>query len=424
MKGLDWTGIEVKCLREAMLLAPEDFGPKVGCSPRAVRLWESKGAAAKLNPGSKRLLENTYTKLTDAARQRFEARLERTGRLPATTAEVPQAIQLGAMDSPPAVFTAFDRLREAIDRTTSKCTISRAALELIEERVADRVQAYVTAPPADALRRIGPDLVQVQAIASERQPAAVQARLSEASAVLGLLAADALMKLGEIDRANYWYGTARLAADDSPNRQLQATVRAQHAMLPYYYGDIEKTVVLARSSQSLLPGIACDATALAAAAEARALARLGDGPGAERAMNRARRLMDALPNNSGEEAFRFNARRLMLYLSGTLTYMGRIKQARLIQDEALTLYRESPVVIDPALIQFDAAVGHAIQGAVADGCQLAEETVQALPADHRTRIVATRAADVLTAVPARHQSIPAASSLRALVSAETKTPAL
>ncbi|MEV6319907.1 hypothetical protein AB0M45_01745 [Nocardia sp. NPDC051787] len=401
-----------------MLLGVDEFGHAIGCSPRSVRLWESKGIRAHLNPSSKRLLEREYANLNEAGRQRFEAALEQAGRLPQATAEPATRIQISVSSQQGDLLATFDGLRLVVDQTLSRCTVTPARVELIEERVADRIRTYTTTPPAVALAEIAPDFFEVQTISEERQPAAIQARLSELSAALGLLTADALMKLGEIGRANTWYGTARMAADDSPNRQLQATARAQHAMLPYYYGDLGKTIALARSAQELLSDTACDATALAAAAEARALARLGDQAGAEQAMNKAQRLTEALPNTGSDEAFRFNARRLLLYMSGTLTYMGRITRARRIQDEALQLYRDTPVVIDPALIQLDTALGYAMSGSADDGCRLAEHVLDSLPDEHRTRIVATRAGDVLDAVPTGHRLLPSAASLRKLISAE------
>ncbi|BDU02871.1 MULTISPECIES: helix-turn-helix domain-containing protein [Nocardia] len=419
MKGLHWTGIEVACLREAMLLSVDEFGHTIGCSPRSVRLWESKGSRAQLNPSSKRLLESKYASLNDPARQRFEAALEQVGRLPPATTEPTSRIHTSVSPQQGDLLATFDGLRLVVDQTLSRCTVTPARVELIEERVADRIRTYTTTPPAVALAEIAPDLLELQAISAERQPAAIQARLSGSSAVLGLLTADALMKLGEIGRANTWFGTARMAADDSSNRQLQAAARAQHAMLPYYYGDLEKAISLARSAQEILSDTACDATALAAAAEARALARLGDREGAEQAMNKAQRLTEALPNTASDEAFRFSARRLLLYMSGTLTYMRRVTRARRIQDEALQLYQETAVVIDPALIQFDTALGYAMSGSADDGCRLAEHVLESLPDEHRTQIVATRAGDVLDALPTGHRLLPSATSLRQLLSAET-----
>ncbi|WP_107657500.1 hypothetical protein [Nocardia suismassiliense] len=421
MIGVTWTGVEVLCLQDAMLLGTEDFAYRIGCSPRSVRVWLSQGSQARISPSSKRLLEDAYRKLDDRGKQRFEKALYDRAHEDSSLAASRVGQILPARQHREGVLSELDGLRMAVDQTLTRCSVTPAGVELIGERVAEQVRTYTTIAPSTALASITPDLLEVQSIAAERQPAAIQARLSEATAVLSLLTADALMKLGQIQRANYWYGTARLAADDSPNLELRAGVRAQHAMLPYYYGDLAHTVTLARSAQELLPDRACDATALAAAAEARALARLGDDHGAERAMAKAQAMTDGLDGASSDEAFRFSSKRLLLYLSGTLTYMGRIARARRVQDEALRLYKATPaVVIDPALIQLDAAVGYAMDRSAEESCQLALAVLDSLPPGHRTRLVIARATDVLEALPARRRGLPAAGALRELVTAQSE----
>lgn len=310
----------------------------------------------------------------------------------------------------------LDHARLVADETLATGSASAGHLDLIEDRVAEYIITYTRTPPVAVLTALIPDLFEVQTLAGRRQPAVIQARLSEATAVLGLLSADALMKLGEVSRARYWYGTARVAADDTPNAELRARVRAQEAMLPYYYGRAEQTVTLARAAQALVPEMACSAVALAAAAEGRALARLGDAEGAQQAMNRAQRLVEALDESRGDVAFQFTEKRLLLYLSGTLTHMGQHARAKRIQDQALELYRDDPqIVIDPALIQLDQAVSQAAMGNIDDGCHLAMSALEQLPAEHRTRIVLTRAKDVVRAVPSRRRSVAAVGELRELV---------
>ncbi|WP_148310085.1 hypothetical protein [Nocardia otitidiscaviarum] len=76
------------------------------------------------------------------------------------------------------------------------------------------------------------------------------------------------------------------------------------------------------------------------------------------------------------------------------------------------------MVIDPALIHLDAAVGYAVDGSVEDGCQLAANVLESLPSEHRTRIVMTRGRDVLDALPASRQPSPAVGELRELLSAD------
>jgi transcriptional regulator with XRE-family HTH domain len=313
----------------------------------------------------------------------------------------------------------LDHARLMADRTLSTGGTSAGYLGLIEDRVAEHLVTYSRTPPLVMLSALTPDLFEVQTLAQQRQPATIQARLSGATAVLGLLSADALMKLGEVSRARYWYGTARLAADDTMNAELRARVRAQEAMLPYYYGRLEQTVAIARAAQALMPLTACDAVALAAAAESRALARLGDTDGAERAMNRAQHLVDVLEEPQGDVAFEFSQKRLLLYLSGTLTYLGQHVRAQHVQDQALDLYRSDPqIVIDPALIQLDRAVGQATVGNVDDACQLAMAAIDQLPAEHRTRIVLRRATDVIHVIPQHCSRLPAVSELREFVATQ------
>lgn len=315
----------------------------------------------------------------------------------------------------------LDDARLLTDDVLSASSVSASLVDVIEQRVADYIMMYPMTPPLTVLGAISTDIVEVQGLARQREPAATQARLSAVTAVLALLSADALMKLGDVNRARYWYGTARLAADDTLNPELQARVRAQEAMLPYYFGQVQQTVTLARAAQSFVSK-PCSAKALGAAAEARALARLGYRDEAEQAMNRARHVVDHLGDTPSDAAFEFNEKRLLLYLSGTLTYMGEYERAYRVQDEALELYRhDSSVVIDPALIALDRAVGHAASGHAQDGCQLATATLDRLPAEHRTKIVLARAADVVHSIPAGRRQTPAAMELRELIAEQTGT---
>src|SRR5690606_23649514 len=129
--------------------------------------------------------------------------------------------------------------RRMIDRTIASGSVTKAQLDLLNERLMWLREQYITTPPQTMIPRLLTELREVQAVARDRQPAIAQARLSEMTAMLATLIADSLMKLGEVLEAQAWYGTARTAADDSGNRLLRSRVRAQAAMLPYYYGPIE-----------------------------------------------------------------------------------------------------------------------------------------------------------------------------------------
>ncbi|MBY8862616.1 hypothetical protein K7711_39525 [Nocardia sp. CA2R105] len=418
--GRPWTGFEAVALQEATRKSVREFAAHLGVEMTTVANWRAGLSAVTPRPLTQELLDTLLVQVGPDVRERFEQILAEgemtlgARRLPArrTTAPIVPAPGYDA-----TLLTRLDDARALVDRTVAACTVGPVMVDLMEERAAGRVLAYTRTPPAQVLATVLPDVLEVQAVATQRQPAAIQSRLSEVTAVLGLLIADALMKLGQIERANFWYGTARMAADDTANLRLRAQVRAQHAMLPYYYGSPEQAVVLARAAQAQLPETADDATALAAAAEARALARLGDTAGADLALTRAVHRTAELGDTATDEAFRFGEKRLLLYQSGILTNLGRTDAARRVQEQALQLYRMSPdVVVDPALIELDTAIGYAVDGAVDEACELAAQVLTTLPPEHRTTIVLTRAAAVVDAIGERGRGRRQVDELRHLVS--------
>jgi hypothetical protein len=169
-------------------------------------------------------------------------------------------------------------------------------------------------------------------------------------------------------------------------------------MLPYYYGHLTEAVRLAREAQMLTRGRACPAAALAAAAEARALARLGQTAESESAMRRCQEVFDQLSEPDEEMAFRFTERRLLLYLSGTLTYLGATRRAAEVQASAIARYRDDEG-IDPVLIRLDQAICMARNGDLDDSCQLAATTLNSMSSQHRTGIVLARTADLIAVLP-------------------------
>nr|WP_053735847.1 helix-turn-helix transcriptional regulator [Nocardia sp. NRRL S-836] len=397
--------------RDAFIKACEDAGYTIDSLAEALEVDRSTVARWRSGQRPQARQRKRLAAALDLSLQELDTLLAQ-----ATPEEQTAVVSTGRLSTQDALFARVDQARGLVDSTLSKGLGSMGRLELIEERVVDWIDSYTHTPPAKMLDDLMPDLLEVRRLAEDRQPAKVQQRLSTATAVLSLLSADALMKLGQVTRARSWYGTARLAADDTTDGLLRAQVRAHEAMLPYYYGRLERTVSLAQEAQVLAAGAVSSATALAAAAEGRALARFGDSDGAERAMATAQRLVDRLDAPSTDAAFEFNDKRLLLYLSGTLTYLGEFDRARQVQREALDRYRAGPApVIDPALIKLDQAVGEAVEGDIDDACALAVNALLELPEEHRTRIVLTRATDVVKAIPTQRWQRPAVSELRELV---------
>ncbi|MEU5239769.1 XRE family transcriptional regulator [Streptomyces lydicus] len=309
-----------------------------------------------------------------------------------------------------------DAARRSVDRTLAVGSVSATQLDLLDEQVLWAREQYVYTAPAPMIAVLLGHLAEVEDLAGHRQPAAIQVRLSELTAMLATLIADALMKLGHLTRSQAWYATARNAADDSGNSELRARVRAQAAMLPFYYGPLQAAVDLSREARIICRGRASATAAFASAAEARALAKLGDAEGAEAALRCATAAFEQ--SNAGSsadnDAFAFPERRFRLYESGTLTALGRTRQARRVQELALRLY-PTMTGIDPALLSFEAAICLALDRNPIEACQLAGTTFLRIAPEHRTPIVEQRAREVLKALPSDMQKDRAARQLHEIL---------
>lgn len=308
--------------------------------------------------------------------------------------------------------------RRTVDRTLASASVTPGQLDLLDERLLWLSQQYVYRPPEPMLRALLEELAEVHSLASERQPASVQVRLSEITALIATLVADALMKLGRLRESHAWYATARTAADDSGNVDVRAKVRAQAAMLPYYYGPLDAAVTLAREARLLSSGRRTLTAVFAAAAEARSLARQGNDAGAQHAIDLARGNFERCDRGPEEDAFAFPERRLLLYLSGAYTFLGRSRQARELQQQALRLY-PSETGIDPALLRLEEAICLSQEHSLTEACQLAQATYLQVPDGHRTPILGARAQHVLEVLPPAMRSARAARELVEVLSLPT-----
>ncbi|MFG1995631.1 helix-turn-helix domain-containing protein [Actinoplanes sp. NPDC048988] len=323
----------------------------------------------------------------------------RGGRPPTYPAGV-SAQQVQPLRPNSAVLGALTSVRVQLDEVLAASSVSPRQMELIEASTRGHVRDYPATPPSVMIERIAAECTEVTALSRRRQPAAVQARLSSCAALLATLSADALMRLGETPDARLWYRTAMLAADDSERPSLGVLVRAQAAMLPYYFGDPHETVELTDEALAM-SAKPCRSTALAAASRARALARIGDTAAARDAVNNARTLFDEVGGDSSDAAFCFTDKRFLFYLSGAATWMADTRTGYRLQDEALELYSTSTTwSIDPCLILLDRARCLILDGRVGEAASVALEAVAGLPAPQRTEIVLARAHEIVTAVPA------------------------
>ena len=333
-----WTGHRASALQAALRMSNEAFASRLGVGVRTVASWHDQ-PALEPRPEMQAGLDTVLESASDAVIARFRMFLgeqQTMVRVPAPSMSPESSLILpgAGMDdvvrrvlvSQSAIgenalpnfslLTVSEAIRREIEDTLAAGTVTSARLDRIEETVAAHIRIYTTTPPTAALAGLLANFVDVRHLCAERQPAVIQGRLCEIAALLATLVADSLMKLGQVSEARAWYGTARIAADDTSNPELRARVRAQEAMLPYYYGDIGDVIRLVRDAQGILDGAPCAASALALAAEARALSRRpGCRAAAKKAMEDAQDIVARIGEPDNDDAFRFGERRLSFYLS-------------------------------------------------------------------------------------------------------------
>ncbi|MFB9675777.1 helix-turn-helix domain-containing protein [Streptosporangium vulgare] len=299
------------------------------------------------------------------------------------------------------LLAEVERTRQDLDRTLAVATVSEEQLDRLDEQVLRYRREYISSAPVPMLYRLMLELSDVRTLSLARQPAMAQRRLLNATVMLALLSADALMKLGDTRQAHAWYGTARNASDDMGDVRLRALVRAQQAMLPYYYGDLAETVRLAREARMLAGSAPSSPAALGAAAEARALARMGEHKAARVALAEAERIFAKMPPEGHDHlAFRFSERRLQFYRIGTLIELGED-----VDWKPGPAGPSVPYAIDPVLLLLDQAAHLVRDGKIDDACHLAEKALLQVPPEHRTSIVLNRARAMLSEVPqTRHRA--------------------
>jgi hypothetical protein len=127
------------------------------------------------------------------------------------------------------VIAVLDDIRANIDHTLAAGSVSAGRLDALDEAVADHQHALTAADPLSVLATVALELLEVHALAEQRQPPAAQVRLSAAAAHLCLIVADALTRLDAPHAARAWYRTAHLAADDAGQPALLAITRTQAA---------------------------------------------------------------------------------------------------------------------------------------------------------------------------------------------------
>ncbi|MGH8904284.1 MAG: hypothetical protein ACRDYA_22020 [Egibacteraceae bacterium] len=284
-----------------------------------------------------------------------------------------QVVQVGGVAVTDRVLDLLgvepDRLHAALDAST----VGEERLAYLEH-VADHLGTKVkkVAPPT-LLEEAVAHFRGVRRLLRDHQRTACQLRLSRVGARLGIVVGEILFIEGQFDLAGEWYRVAEHAALAGGDRYLADIALASQAYLPTYTGDPAGVLALVgpRLEQSARP---TPAVAWLWGFKGKAHAALAERTAFERAISRARTVLDASPAELVRPGiFSFLPNKLEFYEATGYVNLRDGDRATQAADRALALYDPTHKV-DPALtalVRLDKASALAQAGEVPEACQVA-----------------------------------------------------
>jgi Helix-turn-helix domain len=299
------------------------------------------------------------------------------------------------------LFEALKSVRERSDRLLETQSVNTSSVDNWEEIPYNYGKLQLTVPAHEFLASIICDFADLQSILSRRQPLEIQKRLYRVMAQLAGLIAIGINDVSRGQEAASWLHTARLAAEETGDRELRAWIVARKAMLYLWYErPVERAADLARVAQMMAGRTPTVSGSLAAAMEARAQARLGRKREALAAVSRAEEIFNRLsPGDVEPSILGFDVHRLRWCQQNALTTLGETGAAMKMQNDARRLSD-----IDLVLVQLDRASCLIQEGYLDHGYQVAGEAIVSLPPESRSGLIAHRARGIAAmARPDKHR---------------------
>ncbi|MEU5996092.1 XRE family transcriptional regulator [Spirillospora sp. NPDC047418] len=297
--------------------------------------------------------------------------------------------------------------------------IDRAAGQAVdldewEQVVYEYGQNVVTRPTGSLVGGLTADIIAVGRLLDRAGTPQERAGLLKVSAGLSGLLAIVLGDAGEERSARITWGTARRAADNSGDRDLQVWTRGRAAQDAFWAGRPHQFVVgLIDEAITLANGTPSAGLARAHAARAYMAADQRDDRVAHASLNKVKEMAGQLPDGT-QTVLAFRESQLHWTESYVLTRVGN-SQATDVLERAISCYPDGSVVPlkNLSLMRAEALVRARDVDA---GLQEAVSALQEHP-EYLAAGTSTLAAHVLAALPAQARALPAARELRALTPA-------
>lgn len=306
VRGRAWTGFEAVALQEAMRCSVRDFSELLGVELTTVANWRTNLSAVTPRTRTQAILDTAYEqRTTPEDRERFSqivadgeaawrtqhASTARLGDLRTATAAAPGPVaDNDIFESPAEILQRMRRLQAH--------EVHDAVLDIVDLALANIVYRYELegpvrlAPEARSLRR------EVDSLLEQcHQPMQLQRlyRLSgQLAGVLGYMA----VNLGRFHSAKMYSQEAFSLSEFIQDTDLQAWTKGTQSFCAYYQGDYRAAVALAEEGIRLEPA-GGETLRLYTNGLARALGKLGDAVGVDRAIDAAMSVASSVETPDG-----------------------------------------------------------------------------------------------------------------------------
>jgi transcriptional regulator with XRE-family HTH domain len=290
-------------------------------------------------------------------------------------------------------------------------TGDQRSLEDWEIACADHLHAIRTRPPAQVRDDLAVDLLAVQHQLDTTPEGRAAIELRRVTAMLAVLHATALSRLGEHGAAIRWFRTARNAADASGDLDLRLVVRGQEATSGLYGQRDSQTVLRLTHHAQQIAGPRSFGLAKIASTQARALSMLGRHDEARRTLDTVVRLAES--NSRWQGPSFWNPAEVHFAESFVHAAGGNEAATDRARDDFVAFPHGCAVDYQYQVnIQLHRALCTVVQGGTEQGVQQAATVLHDLPGTYRTNIITETGRMVLRAVPLDRHERPAVAGLR------------
>lgn len=316
---------------------------------------------------------------------------------------------------PAPVDADLERLRRTLDETLTQGVTSDAVIDDWEQMIERYGRATRDRPAALLLQDLGADLEHLRHSVDGCRTNLGKRRLIRVVAQMSGLLVLTLVKLDDRAAFRRWARTARVAAVEAGDPQVESWLLAQESYGHFYSNDLSEAVVVAEHAQaaSTVPGGV--GGPLAAALEARAHAMIGDGRATVNALERAEAMVADLQGEAlTPSAFGYNEAQLRFHAGSAYTRLGDVPRAFAAQEKALALCAPGDYT-DSALTHLDRAACWTIEGDATAAASEVASTLVGLSAEQRQGLIDLRAVEVVAGFSEQQRRLPVVQELHDLV---------